>query len=80
MESVRRLVNKGLEKTAPLWPDGRFAFEQVWEAAQLLKNTTCQKSATLKQHDTDFLRHRRQRTEQAGSLKGALEHLPPGQR
>jgi hypothetical protein len=52
----------------------------VWEAAELLKNTTCQKAATLKQHSMDFLQHLRQRTEQAGSLKGALEQLPPAQR
>jgi hypothetical protein len=46
---LRELLRKGLEQTAPLWPEVREGFAWVWEVAGLLANAAEQAGAEVQQ-------------------------------
>lgn len=64
-----------MDKTATLWPDIRRAYDWLWEAAHILKNTARESAESVKAHYTSLLERVRGQAEQAGSLQGAVAHF-----
>lgn len=58
-----------------LWPDIRRAYDWLWEAAHILKNTATESAEAVKERYTALLEQVRAQAEQAGSLQGAVAHF-----
>jgi hypothetical protein len=50
LESMRKILHQGVEATAALWPDLRWAFGWVEEAAEILKNRAEEAAKAVKSH------------------------------
>ena len=72
---MKRLVDRGLQETAPLWPSVRAAFSWVHKAAQILDNPAEATGGEVRKRLASLLgamsRHRRQ----AGELEEAVAHF-----
>lgn len=72
---MKRLVDRGLQETAPLWPSVQTAFAWVHKAAQILDNPAKGAGGEVRKRLAGLLgamsRHRRQ----AGELEGAIAHF-----
>lgn len=75
LTKLRLLVERGLKETAALWPEVRFAFAWVHQAAAVLKNEPGSSGAIVRRRYTAFLRRLRCADSQAGKLRGALRHF-----
>jgi len=75
LEQLKRLVNRGLEETAALWPRVETAFAWVHRAAQVLDNPQDMAGDEVRRGLASLLgamsRHRRR----AGDLQGAIGHF-----
>lgn len=72
---MKRLIDRGLQETAPLWPSVRVAFSWVHKAAQILDNPAEATGGEVRKRLASLLgamsRHRRQ----AGELEEAIAHF-----
>lgn len=72
---MRGILHQGLEATAALWPDVRWAFSWVHEAAEILKGRAEEAGETVRTRYRAFLERMRQQARTAGSLQGAVGHF-----
>jgi hypothetical protein len=75
LESIKKMLHRALDKTASLWPDIRRAYDWLWEAAHILKNTAAEGAASVKARYTALRDRVRDQAEQAGSLQEAVAHF-----
>ena len=75
LATMRRLLHRGLEATASLWPDVRVALAWVHEAAEHLENRAPETAEAVRRRDEALLERLRVQAPAAGGLQGALEHL-----
>lgn len=75
LESVKKMLHRALNKTASLWPDIRRAYDWLWEAAHILKNTAAEGATSVKARYTALRDRVRDQAEQAGSLQEAVAHF-----
>lgn len=68
-------MDKGLEKTADLWPEVKAGFELVQEAAQILGNESEQSGAEVRQKYQQHLRKMRRKRPKSGALAEAIDHF-----
>ena len=75
LDRLQRLVDRGLNETAPLWPSVQTAFARVHKAAQTLDNPAKAAGSEVRKRLASLLgamsRHRRN----AGELEGAIAHF-----
>ncbi len=75
LESVKKRLCRALDQTASLWSAIRRAYDWLWEAAHILKNTAAEGAASVKARDTALRDRVRDQAEQAGSLQEAVAHF-----
>lgn len=75
MQRLRRLVERGLERTAALWPDVRRAYRWVHAAAHILANHAQRSAEQVEDAYTHLLEAWAARREQAGSLAPAVDRF-----
>jgi hypothetical protein len=75
LTKLRLLVERGLAETAALWPEVRFAFAWVHQAAAVLKNEPGSSGAVVRRRYTALLRRLGCADSQVGKLHGALRHF-----
>jgi len=72
---LHRLLRKGLEATAPLWPPIQTAYDWVHQAAHLLANHQGQDGASLQQAYQDLLTTMTVQQATLGTLTAAVTHF-----
>ena len=72
---MQRLLRKGLEATAPLWPPIQTAYDWVHQAAHLLANHQGQDAASLQQAYQDLLTTMTVHHATLGALTAAVTHF-----
>jgi hypothetical protein len=77
LAKLRRLLRKGLQETAALWPEIRVAYRWVKQVSRLLANKAKRPAAAVRQRLSQILSRVRQATAQAKSpsLGQQLSHL-----
>jgi hypothetical protein len=77
LRRLRKLLRRGLEETAALWPEVQVAYRWVKEVAQLLKNRDKQPVAVVRQRLSRILSGTRQAAAQteAEELRKQLRHF-----
>ena len=75
LESIKKILHRALDKTATLWPDIRRAYDWLWEAAHILKNTAAEGAESVKARYAALRDRVRDQAEQAGSLQEAVAHF-----
>jgi hypothetical protein len=72
---LSRLVQAGLETTAPLWPPVHAAYAYVHRAAHLLANPDHRDALSLQQHYTELVAELQAAQDQLGPLAPAAAHF-----
>ncbi len=68
-------MDRGLEETAPLWPDVRTAYRWVHSAARILDNDANEPGAKIQQRYQGLLGAMRRWSERAGTLAPGIQHF-----
>jgi hypothetical protein len=68
-------VDRGLEKTADLWPEVKAGFELVHQAADILANPAEQSGAGVRQEYQKHLKGMERKRPKAGALAEAIDHF-----
>ena len=72
---LQTILRRGLDATAPLWPEVRVAYGWVHRAAHILHNDAQGTGATVKRRLHGLLGAMRQHQAKAGPLAPAVEHF-----
>ena len=72
---LQTILRRGLDATAPLWPEVRVAYGWVQRAAHILNNDAQGTGATVKRRLQGLLGAMRQHQAKAGHLAPAVEHF-----
>jgi hypothetical protein len=72
---MRRLISRGLEATASLWPDIRRVFARVHEAAAILDNPTGDSGETVRSRYEALLERLRAEVTEVPALAPAMAHF-----
>lgn len=72
---LQTILRRGLDATAPLWPEVRVAYGWVHSAAHILNNDAQCTGATVKRRLQGLLGAMRQHQAKAGPLAPAVEHF-----
>jgi hypothetical protein len=72
---LRRLLRRGLEETAALWPPVRLAYRYVRRVARLLRNQAGRPGKVVRRGLRRLLRAMRLEASAADSLSGAVKHF-----
>lgn len=72
---MRHLIGRGLERTAPLWPDVERAYAWVHAAARVLSNDKGEDAATVRRRFDGLVGAMRQHRARAGALAPAVDHF-----
>ena len=69
------MIGRGLERTAPLWPDVQRAYAWVHGAAHVLGNACGEDAATVRRRFDGLVAAMRRHRDRAGTLASAIEHF-----
>jgi hypothetical protein len=69
------LIGRGLEQTAPLWPDIARAYGWVHQAAHILNNHDAEDAATVQRRFDGLVGAMARHSDSAGRLKAAISHF-----
>jgi len=72
---LRHLIGRGLERTAPLWPDVTRAYAWVHAAARVLGNEGGEDAATVRRCFDGLVGAMRRHRARAGVLAPAIDHF-----
>lgn len=72
---MRRLIGRGLERTAELWPDIACAYDWVHRAAHILGNAAGETAGKVQRRFDGLVAAITKHRVQAGSLAAAIEHF-----
>jgi hypothetical protein len=72
---LRQLIGRGLERTAPLWPDVARAYAWVQAAAKILGNDKGEDAATVRRRFDGLVAAMRQHRDRAGMLETTINHF-----
>jgi hypothetical protein len=72
LDYLRRLIERGLAETAPLWPPIRLCYSWVHQAARILANEEDRRVEDLRRDYRRLLCEMSSRKEEAGNLSGAV--------
>ncbi len=69
------MIGRGLERTAPLWPDVERAYAWVHSAAHVLGNARGEDAATVRRRFDGLAAAMRRHRSRAGTLASAIDHF-----
>ena len=72
---MRQLIGRGLEHTAPLWPDIERAYAWVHGAAHVLGNNKHENAVMVRRRLDGLVGAMRQHRDRAGLLASAIDHF-----
>lgn len=72
---LRRLIGRGLERTAPLWPDVERAYAWVHKAAHVLGNNKDEDATKVRRRFDGLVAAMRRHRDRAGTLASAIDHF-----
>jgi hypothetical protein len=72
---LRTLIRRGLEQTAPVWPDIERAYKWVHQAAHILNNHDTEDAATVRRRFNGLVGGMARHRHSAGSLGDAVGHF-----
>ena len=72
---MRQLIGRGLERTAPLWPDVERAYAWVHAAARVLNNDKGEDAKVVRRRFDGLVAAMRRHRDRAGTLMPAIDHF-----
>ena len=72
---MRQLIGRGLERTAPLWPDVERAYAWVHAAARVLGNDKGEDAKVVRRRFDGLVAAMRRHRDRAGALAEAIDHF-----
>ena len=72
---MRHLIGRGLERTAPLWPDLERAYGWVHAAARVLNNDKGEDAKLVRRRFDGLVAAMRRHRDRAGTLMPAIDHF-----